>query len=161
NLEAEVKALAPVAAEAVKTKTGFAGKGREQAQNAFTELAALFGVIAQYDGDVRWKKDGPGLEKAFSQAGLNCKTSSDAAYKEAQRRSEELGDLVRGNTPADLPKGDAAAPWSELLNRPALMRRLEEAREGGKITKGISSKNDFKKGKDALLREAEVLAMIS
>ncbi|HEY5314685.1 MAG TPA: cytochrome c [Pirellulales bacterium] len=160
NLEAEVKAQVPLAAEAVKTNTNFKGNGREKAQTSFTVLATLFGVIAQYDGDVRWKKDAPGLEKAFSQAGFNCKTSSDAAYKEAQKRATELGELVRGGT-IDLPKGDASLPWHEMVNRPALMRRMEEARGGGNVAKWLSGKNEFKKNKDGLLREAQLLTMLS
>lgn len=160
SLEAEVKAQVPLTAEASKTPTGFKGNGREKAQTEFTELAMLFGVIAQYDGDVRWKKDAAGLEKAYSQAGFNCKTSSDAAYKEAQRRSQDLAELVRGGT-VEVPKGDASLPWNELLNRPALMRRMEQSRTDGKITKWLSSKTEFKKYKDGLTREAQVLAVIA
>jgi hypothetical protein len=160
SLEAEVKGQVPVTAEAVKTMTGFKGKGREQAQTSFTVLAMLFGVIAQFDGDVRWKKDAAGLEKSFSQAGFNCKTSSDAAYKGSQKCSQDLSELVRGGT-VDLPKGDASVPWSDLLNRPALMRRMEEARVGGNVSKWLSTKGEFKKNKDALLREAQMLAVIS
>jgi cytochrome c556 len=160
NLEAEIKAQVPLAGDAVKSITGFKGNGREKAQTSFTMLAALFGVIAQYDGEVRWKKDAAGLEKAFSQAGFNCKTSSDAAYKEAQKRAQDLAELVRGGT-IDLPKGDASVAWHDLLNRPALMRRMEEARGGGKVSKWLSGKSEFKKNKDGLLREAQLLAMLS
>lgn len=160
NLEAEVKAQVPLAAEAVKTNTNFKGNGREKAQTSFTVLATLFGVIAQYDGDVRWKKDAAALEKEFSQAGFNCKTSSDAAFKGAQKCAQDLGELVRGGT-IDLPKGDASLPWHEMVNRPALMRRMEEARGGGKVSKWLSGKTDFKKNKDGLLREAQLLTMLS
>jgi hypothetical protein len=160
SLEAEVKAQVPIAADAVKTNTGFKGKGREQAQTSFTVLATLFGVIAQYDGDVRWKRDAPGLEKEFSQAGFNCKTSSDAAYKGSQKCAQDLAELVRGGT-VELPKGDASLPWPELVNRPALMRRMEEARNGGNVSKWLSNKNEFKKNKDSLLREAQLLAVVS
>ena len=160
SLEAEVKAQVPIAADAVKTNTGFKGKGRELAQTSFTVLATLFGVIAQYDGDVRWKKDAAGLEKSFSQAGFNCKTSSDAAFKGSQKCAQDLAELVRGGT-VELPKGDASLPWSDLVNRPALMRRMEEARVGGNVSKWLSNKSEFKKNKDALLREAQLLAVIS
>jgi hypothetical protein len=159
SLEAEVKGQVPVAAEAVKTINGFKGKGREIAQTSFTVLTVLFGVIAQYDGDVRWKKDAAGLEKAFSQAGFNCKTSSDAAFKGSQKCSQDLAELVRGGT-LDLPKGDASLPWNDLVNRPALMRRMEEARAGN-VGKWLSNKGEFKKNKDNLLREAQLLAVIS
>jgi cytochrome c556 len=162
NLEAEVKAMVPITAEAVKTINIFKGNGREKAQTAFNELTMLFGVIAQYDGEVRWKKEAAGLEKAYAQVTANCKTSSDAAYKEAQLRSTALAELVRGGT-VEVPKGgDASLAWNEVLNRPALMRRMEEMRSpGSTVTKGISNKGDFKKNKDALLREVQLLATIS
>jgi len=160
NLESEIKSLGSVASEAVKTPNNFKSKGREVAQGAFTELALLFGVISQFDGDVKWKKDALGLEKAYAQAGNNCKTSSDAAYKEAKKRTEDLGELLKGGS-IELPKAEGPGTWHELLNRPVLMKRLEEARGGGKIAKYTSNKGEFKKGKDALMREVQVLAVIS
>jgi cytochrome c556 len=149
-----------VAADAVKTPNNFKSKGREIAQGAFTELAMLFGVISQFDGDVKWKKDALGLESAYSRAANNCKTSSDSAYKEAKMRSEGLTELLKGGS-VELPKVDGPGTWHELLIRPVLMKRLEEAREGGRIAKYTANKGDFKKGKDALLREAQVLLTIS
>jgi hypothetical protein len=161
NLESEIKGQIPVLTAAVKTNAEFKSNGRKKAQTAYTELAALFGVVARYDGEVRWKKDALGLEKVFSQAGFNCKTSSDATYKEAQRRSVDLGELVRGGT-IELPKVDGETAWSEAVNRPSLMIRMEEARDGeNRLGKGTSNKTEFKKNRDALLREAQVLAMIS
>ncbi len=160
SLESEIKSLGTVAADAVKTPNNFKSKGREVAQGAFTELAMLFGVISQFDGDVKWKKDALGLEKAYAQAGNNCKTSSDAAYKEAKKRTEDLGELFKGGS-IELPKADGPGTWHELLNRPVLMKRLEEARQGGRVAKYTGSKAEFKKGKDKLMQEAQVLAVIS
>ena len=156
-----MKSLGTVATDAVKTQNNFKSKGREVAQGAFTELALLFGVISQFDGDVKWKKDALGLQKAYAQAGNNCKTSSDAAYKEAKKRTEDLGELLKGGSIGDLPKAEGPGTWHELLNRPVLMKRFEEARASGKIAKAISNKSELKKGKDKLMQEAQVLAVIS
>lgn len=158
NIEAEVKAQVPLLAAAVKSIGNFKGNGREHAQNSLTVLTVLFGVIYKYDGEVRWKKDAAGLEKMFAQAAVNCKTSSDAAFKEAQQRSTDLADLVRGGN-ITAPKADDERSWGEVLYRPALMKRLEEGR-ADKL-KGTSNKGDFTKNKEALLREAQLFAVIS
>jgi cytochrome c556 len=159
NLEAEVKAQAPLVNEAIKTLPNFKGNGREKAQNAYSELAALFAVISQYDGDVRWKKDAIGLRNKFSQVSLNCKTSSDATYKEAKARSEDLAELLRGGT-VDLPKGEGTDDLGTLISRPPLMKRMEEAR-ANKLGPWTSDKGAFSKNKDALTREAQLLAMLA
>ena len=160
NLEAEIKALQKPAGESTKTMNVFKGNGRVLAQNTFAELAVLFGVIAQYDGDVRWKKESLGLTKIYAQATNNCKTSSDAAYKGAQLCTQQLAELIRG-TPPEMPKADAPNSWKDVTDRPSLMRRIEELRTGPNVPKWISGKNDFKKNKDALLREAQIMLMIS
>jgi hypothetical protein len=122
-------------------------------------LAALFAAIAQYDGDVRWKKDALGLRNKFSQVSLNCKTSSDAAYKEAKVRAEDLAELLRGGT-VDLPKGEASDELGKLISRPPLMKRMEESRTEY-LGKWTSDKGAFSKNKDALLREAQFLALLA
>ncbi len=102
----------------------------------------------------------PGIGVGLLAAANNCKTSSDSAYKEAKMRSEGLLELLKGGS-IDLPKAEGPGTWHELLIRPVLMKRLEEARGGGKVAKYTANKGDFKKGKDALMRKAQVLAAIA
>jgi hypothetical protein len=159
NLEAEVKAQIPLVNAAVKSMTEFKGNGREKAQVAYSVLASLFAVIAQYDGDVRWKNDALGLRNKFSQVSLNCKTSSDATFKEAKARAEDLAELIRGGT-VDLPKGEGSDELGKLISRPPLMKRMEEARTEY-LGKWTADRGAFAKNKDALLREAQLLAMLA
>ncbi|HEX3870665.1 MAG TPA: hypothetical protein VHV77_09525 [Pirellulales bacterium] len=159
NLEALVKAEAPIVADAVKTMPNFKGNGREKAQIAYSELAALFAVIANYDGDVRWKKDAIGLRNKFSQVSLNCKTSSDAAYKEAKARSDDLAELLRGGT-VDLPKGDSTDELGKLISRPPLMKLMDEACKAH-ISPWTNDKGAFNKNKETLTREAQLMAMLA
>lgn len=160
NLEALVKAEAPLAADAVKTITGFKGNGREKAQESFAVLTSMFGVIARYDGDVRWKKDSLALEELCSKIVHACKTSSDAAYRQTQKGANDVAELIRGGSVADLPKPDPDATWGKLLHRPALMKRMETLRSGERLGKYLN-KSEFAKNKDAALRDAELLTVFS
>ncbi|MBS0210528.1 MAG: hypothetical protein JSS27_16410 [Planctomycetes bacterium] len=159
TIEAEIKGQVPQIADAIKTNPNFKGNGRDKAQISFTMLAALFNVIAQYDGDVKWKKDAIGLRNKYAQVAKNCKTSSDATYKEAKARADDLNELLRGSS-VDLPKEEAPDDWVQIAGRPVLMKRLEEARTN-KFGPWTSDKGAFGKNKDALMREAQVVTMIA
>jgi hypothetical protein len=160
NLEDEIKALQKQAEEATKTLNNFRGNGRVLAQNTFAELAVLFGVIAQYDGDVRWRKEAASLTKVFAQAEFDCRQPGVAAFADAQLSARQLADLIRG-VPLDLPPAAPLRNWAEVTSRPAMMRRIEEARTGPNVPRWLAGMNEFKKNKDALLREVEVMRVIA
>src|SRR5437868_8116570 len=103
------------------------GNGHDDARMGFTMLASLFGVAAQYDGDVKWKKDARALRNKYSQVGLNCKTASDPSWNEAKLRGEELNALLSGGG-VELPKKDLPDEWGKLVSRSVLMKRMEDAR---------------------------------
>jgi hypothetical protein len=158
NLEAEIKSLITPLADATKSKQAFTSTGREKAQIAFCELTCLFHVAAQYDGEVRWKKEAIGLRNKFSQATMNLKTSSDAAFNEAKARTEDLNSLVRGGN-VDLPKGEGPDEFGKMIHRPALMKRMELAR-AERLGPWTSASSAFSKNKDALARESQFMAMV-
>lgn len=158
TLESEIKAQVAELQTAVKSATEFKGGGHRNARVSFSYLAVLFGVVNQYDTDVRWKQQSAGLRKMFAQAGFNCKTSSDSSLKEAKVRTDDLAALVRGET-IEIPAADAEMPWGEVANRPPLMTRMEVSRTD-RIKPWTASRGDFTKNKDALIREAEVLTML-
>jgi hypothetical protein len=55
TLADEIKSYPPLLAAVVKTPSQFQGKGAREARRYFSTIATLFAIIAQYDGDVRWK----------------------------------------------------------------------------------------------------------
>ena len=62
-------------------------------------LAVLFGVIAEYDGDVRWKEDATGAPRTgLARAGeTNCQYGDRSDVQPRRRRAKaDLEDLVRG-----------------------------------------------------------------
>lgn len=159
TLEDEVKRLVQPVAEITKTSTAFKGGGNQQGRILFTEAAALFGVIAQYDGDVRWQRDALQLRDLFAQAGRNCKVGTDGSYKEAQARSEDLQATIRGGT-VQLRPANPDATWQETADRQPLMKRLEVAQREH-LKAWTSSPGEFASHRADILHEAQLLAMIA
>lgn len=160
TIEDEIKAQAGPLAEKTKTPSEFKSGGNTPARVAFTELALLFGIIAEYDGDVRWKKDAPGLREVYKHAAGNSKTGSDNSYKEAKQRTDDLAQLIGGGK-VELPKPDPDAKWADIANRAPLMQRMGKEGYDPKIKAWTSDKGEFSKNRNALLEEAQIVAAIA
>ncbi|MDZ4780986.1 MAG: cytochrome c [Planctomycetia bacterium] len=159
NVESEVKSLAKLLDAAVKSPNEFKGGGFKTSRREFTSLAAMFGIIAEYDGDVRWQKQGAALRDAFGRAGKNSKVGTDATYAEAKRRAEELAELIRG-TNAPVEAGTAENNWSETADRAPLMERLEIAR-AERLKPWTGAKNDFTAHREEIIHEASLVAALA
>ena len=159
TLENEVKAQVQPLATAVQTPTGFKGGAYKAAREELSLLAVLFGVIGQYDGDVRWQKDADSLRDLFGRAGFNCKVGTDNSFNEAKLRSQDLTELVRGGS-LEARNANEDFNWPEVVNRPPLMKRMERSlRE--RLGPWTSGKGDFTKNRDAIVHEAELLAVLA
>lgn len=159
TLEDEVKGqLAPLS-EATKTPSAFAS-ANTAARGYFTELALLFGVIAEYDGDVRFKRDAADLKSMFGRAAANSKVSGDNAFKQAQKASQDLTDLIAGGK-VTAPKADPDATWAQLVNRPPLMARMGKEGFDPRIKAWTSDKGEFTRNREELLKEAQLVAVIA
>ncbi len=159
TLEDEVKRQVPVVAAAVRSPSVFRSKGARDVRREFSLLAVVFGVIAEYDGQVRWKKPAAGLRDLLARAARNAKTTSDAAFKESKQRVAELTDLVRGAT-IDVPEGAVPASWPSVSDRRPLMLRMEAAQRG-RLDAWTANEKEFQRNKDAIAHEAEMLAMLA
>ncbi|MFM9059654.1 MAG: cytochrome c [Planctomycetaceae bacterium] len=154
----EIKDLKAAIATACGKPTDFKGGGFEEARVAFSALAVAFGVIAAYDGDVRWKKDAATARDLFARAGFNCKVGTEQSFNESKARLEDLESLLDGNSPKGKPDRDDDFRWSQVAGRPALMNRLEQAQDA--MRPAIASKADFGGRMGDLLHAVEVVAVI-
>jgi hypothetical protein len=159
TLEDEVKSLQKQVSENVTTPAKFKGGGFKEGRKQFTELALLFAIIAQYDGDVRWKDKAAGVRDLMARAGQNCKVGTDASFTEAKLRKDDLEQLIQGAS-ISASNGDADAKWDKIADRPPLMQRLEQAQQQG-IAPWTANPGEFNKNASALLHEAELVAAIS
>jgi hypothetical protein len=158
-LAAEVKRIAATLREPLANPAKFKSGGYKDCRSAFNELAVLFAVIAEYDGDVRWKDDAPALRDGLARAARNCKTGTDQTFAEGAELRTQLDDLIRGERLGGKP---APAPerWNELADRPLLMVRMESALQEG-ISPALSNARDFSRKAVDVQQEAEVLAMLA
>ena len=129
-LAAEVKRIAATLREPLANPAKFKSGGYKTCRAAFNELAVLFAVIAEYDGDVRWKDDASSLRDALARAARNCKTGTDQTFAEGSELRTQLDDLIRGERLGGKP---APPPerWSDLADRSLLMTRMEVALQEG------------------------------
>lgn len=158
SIESEIKFQQSVLNESAKTLNGFKSGGNVKARDSLLMMASLFAIIGKYDGDVKWKKDSEGMQQACTQAGNNCKTSSDNAYKEVTKVIEMLKSLMQGQV-SDLPKLDPESTWGQHITINPLMKRLELA-EKDHLGPWTSDAGALTKNKDAVIREGEALAFI-
>lgn len=145
-------------AAAVASASDFKGGGYDEARIGFSAIALAFAVIAEYDGDVRWRKDAEQVRDLFARVAANCKVGTAQSFAEAKARVDDLAALVEGSgveAKADR-EGDFA--WSQVAGRPALMGRLESA--DGVTAAATASKEEFSKQVEKFLHDVEMVAVI-
>ncbi|MHC2070304.1 cytochrome c [Bremerella sp. T1] len=158
TIQDEVKRLNNQLLETVQNVRKFNGGGFEEARRDFTELAMLFEIIDEHDGDVRWKEFALTARDGFARAGFNSKVGTDNSFKEAKLRAEDLEQLVRGGS-LDVREADPKATWEEIADRPPLMQRLEIAYQK-RLKPMTASASEFNDNIEDILHEAEIVAAI-
>ncbi|MCH5375702.1 MAG: cytochrome c, partial [Planctomycetes bacterium] len=156
SLEDEIKSIKLKVDQDVTTPTQFRSRDFKSCRRCFTMLAMLFGIIEEYDGDVRWKDSSPALRQAFARAAVNCKTGSDQAYNEAKLRKLDLEDAVGGGS-VNLPEGKPRVNWEGVCDRSPLMQRLEIILQE-QLRPKTANPGDFQANLDALHRDAQLIA---
>jgi hypothetical protein len=159
TIEDEVKAIKLAVDNGVDKPSQFSGGGYQNARYQFSVVAAMFGIIAEFDGDVRWKTQSPGVRDVFARTAGNCKVGSTQAYNEAKLRKADLQDLLGGAT-VDAKANVEDFNWSRIVDRAPLMQRLEVAVDE-RLSPMTSSAQEFESNKETILHEAEIVAAIS
>lgn len=159
TIETEIKRLAADINKDVATPAPFKGGGYKDCRRHFSVLAAMFGVAAEYDGDVRWKDGAASLRDLFARAGRNCKVGTDQSFQEATQRKQELADLVSGNRPKPS-DADPKADWPQVSDRPPLMQRLNIA-QLDRLQPWLGSKGEFAAHQEDIKHEAQLAAAIA
>ena len=159
TLEDEIKATKLEIDKVVGIPGKFKGGDYQFARLHFSTLAAMFGVIAEYDGDVRWKQQSLGARDAFGKVAANCKVGTDASYNESKLRKADLEDLVGGASP-DLKPNPDDFTWGKLMDRAPIMQRLEIALEE-RLKPQTSDAGAFEDNVESVMHEAELVAAMA
>jgi hypothetical protein len=160
SLQDEIKSYQNLVKDDVKNPSAFKGEGFKRARRNFSMLAVTFAVIAEYDGDVRWKNQALVARDLFAKAGFNCKVATDQSFNDAKARAEDLIALVRGETLPATGNPEAKTQWTKVANRPPLMNRLELAQQN-RIAVWTANAGDFTKNLEAIYREAQIVAVLA
>lgn len=159
TLEDEVKATKLKVDAAITTPTRFRSRDYESCRQYFSVLAMMFGIIEEYDANVRWKDEGTKLREAFARAAGNCKTGSPQAYSEAKLRKQDLQDAIGGGA-VNLPEGKPREDWELVIDRSPLMQRLELAQKD-RLKPMTASAGSFRDNAEDIFHEAQMIAAMS
>lgn len=156
TIEDEVKAIKLSVDKDVTTPTEFAGKGYKEVRRSFTILAMLFGIISEYDSDVRWKTDAPTARELFARTAANAKVGTQQVYNESKLRKGDLDELLSGSLSAKS-NAEAKVVWNAVCDRSPLMQRLEIAHDT-RLAQWTANKAEFNSKKEEILHEAQLVA---
>jgi hypothetical protein len=160
TIEDEIKAIKLEVDRNVTTPSEFAGRGHKAIRREFSILAMLFAVIAEYEGDVRFKKDAATARDLFSRTANNTKAGGNSnVFSEAKLRKTDLDDLLSGSSPQGQPASEAPE-WGTIIDRSPLMQRLEAIYQE-KVAKSMASKDEFGKHHEEILHHAELIAVMA
>lgn len=156
TLENEIKTNTTELASVVSNPGRFKGGTYQEARRLFSTTAVMLGIIARYDGEVRWQEQAEMLCDRVGHAGFNCKVGTDQSHNEAKLRQEDLTQLLRGgNVEGEAPAETPA--WSEVSDRPQLMLRMDEAKEE-RLLKWTANTQELNAHREESLHEAQLLA---
>jgi hypothetical protein len=152
----EIKSKKKLVDEAVAKKGTFIRGGYLEARNALSSIAAAFGVIAAFPGEVRWKDQAAKARDTFGRVADDCNKGDDKTFVSATKASEDLEKLLSGGTIDGQVVADVK--WHRIAARSPLMWRLEMAEKAAR--EATASPAAFGKEAERLLHEAEIIAMI-
>ncbi len=157
-VEDEIKAQQIRLLGLVQNPTRFKGGEFQAARQSLSVLAAMLGVVTNYDGRIRWQDEAAAIRNRVARAGQGCKVGTDESYREAKAAADDLQLLVRGGSP---PAGEASdLSWPEIAARGPLMQRLEQAQQQG-IAPLTANADQFQSDAARLAHEAQVVAALA
>lgn len=159
SIEDEVKLIQRKLQPITRSPSGFNSKLAD-ARQQFSMLSTLFGIVHEYDKDVRWKKYAVAAQQGFAEVAEKSRTASRPTFELARRRTEDLAELIRGGT-IEIPENAAGKiKWPKVASRRALMVQLEQQLQAV-LKPSISSEQEFKDRRDDTLRQANIVAAIA
>lgn len=158
-LQAEIKKQANLLSQNVTSPGKFKGGGNRDVRQITTMIALVFGVIAEYDGEVKYKEFAAGARDAYAQCAQSATTTSTQAFNQAKIRKEDIQRILSGAAYEPPVKPSEDFEWSSVADVSEMMKRLGVAyRE--KIKPWVGSESSYKSNIDDLMQEAAMVAVI-
>jgi len=158
TIEDEVKTLQSRLVQDVTTPVKFKSN-YAKAHQSFSILSMLFGIIREYDSDVRWKKYAGAAQVSFERAAANSRVGTSQAYESCKRRRDDLQEMVRGGSFAGEEKPPESLDWSNVVDRNSIMERLQESQDALKLL--TANKGEFTRDMSKVLHESQMVAAMA
>lgn len=158
TIEDEVKALQKQLILDVTTPVKFKSD-YAKAHQSFAILSMLFGIIREYDGDVRWQRFAADAQISFERAAANSRVGTIQAYESCKRRKGDLEEMVRGGNFATSEKAPESLDWSSVIDRTPIMKRLQESKDA--LKQSSANEGGFSKDIDSVLHESELVGAMA
>ncbi|MCA9100876.1 MAG: cytochrome c [Planctomycetales bacterium] len=126
-----------------------------QVKGDFALLALLLGIVADYDGDVRWQDRAAAVRDSVARA--DWAEATDEAYADANRRHELLAAMLRGDN-LGLPAPEATPRWSDLAARRLLMASTQATLDDS-IAKELDARRLTPTAQASLAADAQLVAL--
>ena len=158
TIEDEVKSIQKRLALDVTTPVKFKSE-YSKAHQSFSTLSMLFGIIREYDADVRWKRYASEAQISFERAAANSRVGTIQAYESCKRRKGDLEEMVRGGNFEANETPPEILDWSVVINRAPMMKRLQASRDALKLLS--ANEKVFTEGIDKAFHESEIVAAMA
>ena len=159
TLTAEVKRIVNNLPTLTKNPALFKASKHNDCRRELTMLAALFNVIAEYPGDVRWQANAGDMARQCVLAAESCDEVSENSLTTVEETHTILEELLRGQTPDpnDINSEGEAASVPAFA---PLMKRMEIATEE-MLPPQLVKEREFRKTSQSITEEAQLIAMLS
>ena len=155
TIEDEVKEIQKRLGMEVTTPVKFKSE-YSKAHQSFSMLSMLFGIVREYDSEVRWKRFASEAQISFERAAANSRVGTIQAYESCKRRKEDLAEMVRGGNFNESEKAPEELDWSAVIDRSPIMKRLQVSKD---LLKQLSSnEKEFSGGTEKIFHESELIA---
>lgn len=158
-LTSEIKRVVNQVAKATSRAGAFKSDGFRVCERDFRLLAIWFGVVSEFDEEIRWQREAGAMRDFLLAVAAKCDAGNDDSLAAAQGASEVLAEMMRGQM-GELPaqsNGDVEEEGDELGS---LMQRLKQADEG-EIEPALAGMKEFRKARYEVVHEAQVLAVLA
>ena len=159
-IEGEIKAYKLQLGDDAKTPGAFKSGGIKKVRRAFSMYAALFAIIAEYDGDVKWKSQAVAARELLARCAFNCKAATDGQFQETKRALEDLETLIGGGSLPAPAGAEAKNDWPKIAERRMLMQRMEGLHQTD-LAAWTANADDFKKNADKIDKAAQLVAALA
>ncbi len=121
-------------------------------------LAALAGVVTQYDENFTWKDKAKYVRDMSAVIASAAESRGRPAFESAEKPFLNIVEILNGGSPADLPDSDDVTVFSDVAERNLLMKQVKVNADW--LTTTISSEAEMKSKKDEIISRSVVLAII-